>query len=448
MRFVKIIKFGLLLLLLIGNVCLASSSPVDIKLDVEEFELENGMLFLIVERPATPQVAARLAIRAGSALEATGKTGIAHLLEHMMFKGTKNFGTLDVVRDQKLQKQIEEAYQTILGEQQKRNPDQKLIREKRAEMDKLRAEVQKIYISQAYSSQLGKNGAVRVNAFTTKDQTQYITSVPSDMLEQWFSITSEQLFEPSWREFYVEKDVVQREWAFRYINDAGGAAWLDLNAAAYTAHPYRNPTIGWKSDMEKFSTRDAIEFHKKYYTPANTVCVLVGDVTVEEAKKLARIYFERYPSGGRATEAVTREPIQQGPRKNIRFLKGARTPLVRVGFHSAKMGTPDFYALDAMTMVLSHGRGARMTHNVINRGLAVEAWGYNPDNRYGGMVILGGSPNEPQELKTGAGQVSERKIQNRTGIFPGTSTHQKTQSARFSRSDAQQRKSGRNTGKP
>jgi len=409
MRFVKIIKFGLLLLLLIGNVCLASSAPVDIKLDVKEFQLENGMLFLVVERPATPQVAARLAIRSGSALEAAGKTGIAHLLEHMMFKGTKNFGTLDVARDQKLQKQIEEAYQTILSEQQKRNPDQKLIRGKRAEMAKLRTEVQKIYVSQAYSSQLGKNGAVRVNAFTTKDQTQYMTSVPSDMLEQWFSITSEQLFEPSWREFYVEKDVVQREWAFRYINDAGGAAWLDLNAAAYTAHPYRNPTIGWKSDMEKYSTRDAIEFHKKYYTPANTVCVLVGDVTVAEAKKWARIYFERYPSGVRAIEAVTREPAQQGPRKNIRFLKGARTPLVRVGFHSAKMGTPDFYALDAMTMVLSHGRGARMTHNIINKGLAVEAWGYNPDNRYGGMVILGGSPNEPQELKTGAGQISEEE---------------------------------------
>ncbi|MGD9182360.1 MAG: pitrilysin family protein, partial [Desulfobacterales bacterium] len=409
MRFAKIIKSGLLLLLLIGNACLASSAPVDIKLDVKEFQLQNGMLFLIVERPTTPQVAARLAIRAGSALEATGKTGIAHLLEHMMFKGTKNFGTLDVAKDQKLQRQIEEAYQTILAEQQKRNPDDKLISKKRAEMDKLRAEVQKIYVSQAYSSQLGKNGAVRVNAFTTKDQTQYMASVPSDMLEQWFSITSEQLFEPSWREFYVEKEVVQREWAFRYINDPGGAAWLDLNAAAYSAHPYRNPTIGWKSDMEKYSTRDAIEFHKKYYTPANTVCVLVGDVTVEAAKKLARIYFARYPSGVRATEAVTQEPIQQGPRKNIRFLKGARTPLMRVGFHSAKMGTPDFYALDAMTMVLSYGRGARMTHNIINKGLAVEAWVYNPDNRYGGMVILGGSPHEPQELKIGAGQVSEEQ---------------------------------------
>jgi predicted Zn-dependent peptidase len=407
MRFAKTVKIGLLLLLLIANICLAASAPVDIKLNVKEFQLENGMLFLVVERPATPQVACRLAIRAGSALEQSGKTGIAHLLEHMMFKGTKNFGTLDVAKDQQLQDQIEEAYQTILSEQQKRNPDPELIKAKRAEMEKLRAEVQKIYIPQVFSSQLGKNGAVGVNAFTTKDQTQYMASVPSDMLEQWFSIVSEQLFEPSWREFYVEKEVVQREWAFRYINDPGGAAWLDLSATAYSAHPYRNPTIGWKSDMEKFSTRDAIEFHQKYYNPANSVCVLVGDVTLKEAKKLAETYFARYPAGRRTPESVTIEPPQQGPRKSIRFLKGARTPLVRVGYHSAQMGIRDFYALDAMIMVLSHGRGARMTHNIINKGLGVEAWAYNPDNRYGGMLIVGGSPNEPQDLKMAEGQVGE-----------------------------------------
>lgn len=400
MRLLKIIKFGLLLLLLSGNICLSSSSPVDIKLDVKEYQLENGMLFLVVERPATPQVACRLTIRAGSALEPAGKTGIAHMLEHMMFKGTKNFGTLDVAEDQKLQEQIEAAYQTILREQQKRDPDQERIKAKRAEMDRLRAEVQKIYVAQVFSSQLGKNGAVRINAFTTKDETQYMASVPSDMLEQWFSIISEQLFEPSWREFYVEKDVVQREWAFRYINDPDGAAWLDFSATAYTAHPYRNPTIGWKSDMERYNTRDAIEFHQKYYNPSNAVCVLVGDVTLKEVKRLAQTYFERYPAGMRAAETVTEEPPQQGPRERIRFLKGARTPLVRIGYHSARMGTQDFYALDAMTMVLSHGRGARMTQNITNKGLAVEAWAYNPDNRFGGMLILGGSPNEPDELKT------------------------------------------------
>jgi len=409
MRFVKIIKIGLLLLFLTGSVCLAAGPFADIRLDVKEFQLENGMLFLVVERPATPQVACRLAIRAGSALEETGRTGIAHLLEHMMFKGTQNFGTLDVTQDEKLQQQIEAAYQKILSEQQKRSPDEKLIQQKRAEMAKLRAEVQKIYVPQAFSSQLGKIGAVSVNAFTTKDQTQYMTSVPSDMLEQWFSIISEQLFEPSWREFYVEKEVVQREWAFRYINDPGGAAWLDLNAGAYTAHPYRNPTIGWKSDMAKYSTRDAIEFHQKYYNPANAVCVLVGDLTVAEAKQLAKTYFARYPAGLSAAETVTREPSQQGPRKNIRFLKGARTPLVRIGYHGAKMGTRDFYALDAMIMVLSHGRSARMTQNIINQGLAVEAWAYNPDNRYGGMLIVGGSPNEPEALKTGSDSLSENQ---------------------------------------
>jgi len=396
MRFFKGFLFGFLLLAVAGSICLAGDTASGIKLSVREFKLKNGMLFLIVERPTAPQVACRVAIRAGSALEEAGKTGIAHLLEHMMFKGTKNFGTLGVEKDQELQKRIEQAYQVVSAEQQKRNPNPELIKEKLAEMENLRLEVQKIYVPQAFSSQLGRNGAVSVNAFTSQDQTQYMMSVPSDMLEQWFSIVSEQLFEPSWREFYVEKEIVQREWAFRYINSPEGAAWLDLNATAYTAHPYRNPTIGWKADMEKYSTKDAVEFHARYYNPTNAVCVLVGDVTAEKAKSLAKIYFERYPGGELAPEVVTREPPQQGPRKNIRFLKGARTPLVRIGFHAASMGARDFYALDVMTMVLSQGRGARITQDIVNKGLAVEAWAHNPDNRYAGMVILGGSPNEPE----------------------------------------------------
>jgi len=408
-RVVKNFIFGIFLLLAAGGMCLAEDPTQDIKLSVKEFTLKNGMLFLIVERPTTPQVACRVAIRAGSALEQTGKSGIAHLLEHMMFKGTKNFGTLDVKKDRELQEKIEAAYQVILAEERKRKPDKMLIKTKLAEMDSLRREVQKIYVPQAFSSQLGRNGAVGVNAFTSKDQTQYMASVPSDMLDQWFSIVSEQLFEPSWREFYVEKEVVQREWAFRYINNPQGAAWLDLNTTAYIAHPYRNPTIGWKADMEKYNTTDAMGFHAKYYNPSNAVCVLVGDVTVEEARRLAKIYFSRYPAGKRAPEQVTKEPLQQGPRESVRFLKGARTPLVRIGFHTARMGMEDFYALDAMTMILSHGRSARMTQNIVNKGRAIQAWAYNPDNRYAGMVVLGGSPNEPDELKDKNLTVEEKR---------------------------------------
>ena len=399
MRLLKGFVIGFFLMCLACGLCLAQDSSSEIRLKVKDFRLKNGMLFLIVNRPTTPQVACRVAIRAGAALEEAGKTGIAHLLEHMMFKGTKNFGTLDIKKDKELQDRIEAAYQAVLTEERKRKPDRTLIKDRLAEMDMLRLEVQRIYVPQAFSSQLARNGAVGVNAFTSKDQTQYTMSIPSDMLEQWFSIVSEQLFEPSWREFYVEKEVVQREWAFRYINSPGGAAWLDLNATAFKAHPYRNPTIGWKSDMERYNTGDAIEFHAKYYNPTNAACVLVGDVTVEDARRLAKIYFERYPSGMRAPEEVTREPLQQGPRKSVRFLNGARTPLIRTGFHAVPMGTNDFYALDAMTMVLSRGHSARMTQNIVNKGLAVQAWAINPDNRYGGMIIFGGSPNEPDELK-------------------------------------------------
>ena len=400
---IKIIILSLILPLLYSGNPAAADTALDLNINVQSFTLDNRMLFLVVERPATPQVAVRLAIRAGSALEETGKTGIAHLLEHMLFKGTKNFGSLDHKKDFKLQNRIEAAYQVVLEEQKKRQPDTALIEKKTAEMEALRREVQKIYVSQAFSAQLGKNGAVGVNAFTSKDQTQYVASVPSDMLEQWFSIASEQIFEPAWREFYVEKEVVQREWAFRYINDPGGAAWLDLATTAYTAHPYRNPVIGWKSDMKKYATGDAIAFHKKFYNPSNAVCVLVGDLSLTRARQLAKTYFGRYPSGQRAPESVTREPVQQGPRKNIRYLKGARTPLVRIGFHGARMGTDDFYALDAMTMILSQGRSARMNQEIIYKGLAQSAWAYNPDNRYGGMIILGGTPNEPQLAKKQGG---------------------------------------------
>jgi predicted Zn-dependent peptidase len=374
-------------------------SPANINLDVKEFRLKNGMMFLVVERPIAPQVAVRLAIRTGSALEDSGKTGLAHMLEHMMFKGTKNFGSLDIKKDAKFQEQIEAASQTVLLERARRNPDQALIQAKLAEMNELRKEVQKIYVPQAFSSQLERNGAVGVNAFTSKDQTQYIASMPSDMLEQWFSIASEQIFEPSWREFYVEKEVVQREWAFRYINNPEGAALLDLYSTAFTAHPYRNPVIGWKADMENYSAADAMEFHGKFYNPANAVCVLVGDVTLEQAKKLAEIYFERYPPGKQAPEDVTTEPQHQGPRKSIRYLKGIRTPLVRVGFHIGRMGTRDFYSLDALSSILSEGLSCRMTQQIVEKGLAVEAWAYNPDSRYGDLFILGGSPIDPEELK-------------------------------------------------
>ena len=107
MRMFKFLILTFILFNFVGPVYAAADTAYDININVQTFQLENGMLFLVVERPATPQVAIRLAIRAGSALEETGKTGIAHLLEHMLFKGTKNFGSLDRKKDQELQARIE-----------------------------------------------------------------------------------------------------------------------------------------------------------------------------------------------------------------------------------------------------------------------------------------------------------------------------------------------------
>ncbi len=389
-------RFLGVLLILVGALGAAAGTEALPGLAVQEFTLPNGMLFLVVERHTTPQVAVRLAIRAGSALEDAGRTGLAHLVEHMLFKGTRNFGSRDFRRDAEIQERIDALFEELRAEEARRHPDRERIRRLGEEMERLRLEAQGLYIPQVFSTQLGKNGAVGVNAFTNTDQTQYVASVPADMLEQWFSIVSEQVFEPAWREFYVEKEVVKREWAFRYANDPGGAAWLDLHALAYQAHPYRNPVIGWLADIERLGTRDAMAFHERYYRPANAVCVVVGDVRREEVQRLAALYFGRYPAGTRAPEIVTAEPPQAGPRRSVRFLEGARTPLVRIAFHGPRMTHPDFYALDALSLLLSQGRSARLTRRLVETGLAAEAWAMNPDRRYAGLFVLGATPVEPE----------------------------------------------------
>ena len=401
----RIAGFFLIVILLVIPSTAICYQKYDFNLPVQEFRLKNGMMFLVLERHTTPQVACRLVIRAGSALEDTGKTGLAHLIEHMMFKGTKNFGSIDFKRQLQLEGRLNDIFVKIKEERGRRNPDTKKIEQLKKEAQEFRNSIKKLYIPQVFSSQLAKNGAVNINAFTTKDQTQYFMSIPSDMLEQWFSIVSEQIFEPAWWDFFTEKEVVKREWAFRYVNSPISYSWLQLYSLAYMAHPYRNPTIGWKSDIDGLSPGDAKDFHRRYYCPENTVVVLVGDVNVDNVKRLAEIYFERYPPGKRTSESVTEEPPQKGERRAIRYLRGAKTPVLQMGFHGPKMGTDDFYAMDVLTMILDYGRSARLYQNIINKGLATNVWASNPDNRYGTLIMLGGIPEEPR----GAGKTTTKE---------------------------------------
>lgn len=394
MKTIRILVICLMAALIAGGFYSAAlAKPVTkVQVNVESFTLHNGMLFLVVNRPELPQVACRLTIKAGSTFESVGNTGIAHMLEHMLFKGTKNFGTTDLKQDLNLQRRIEATYQLILHEQNKDNPDQATIEKARAEMAALREQARAIYVPNAVFMQLGKNGASDLNAMTSKDWTMYTADMPSDMLEQWFSLISEQVFEPEWREFYVEKDVVLREWAYRGANDPGNLARQNLGAAAYQASPYKHPVIGWLSDIERFSTMAAIDFHSTYYCPNNAVCVLVGNVTVDEARKLAKTYFERYPEGGDVLSYVTREPEQTGPRSIMSALPGAKTPLVMIGYHGPSLGTADFYTMDLLSMILNYGQSSRLQQNLVKPGLLTSASAYNPDNRFSTQFILMGVP--------------------------------------------------------
>lgn len=394
MRIIRSMALCLAAALVAAGFCntVFANATATVKVSVESFTLPNGMLFLVVNRPDLPQVACRLTIRAGSTFESAGNTGIAHMLEHMLFKGTKNFGTTDLKRDLELQKMIEAAYQSILSEQNKTAPNQAKIEQAQAQMAELREQARNIFVPNVVFTQLGKNGAININAMTSYDFTMYTSDVPADMLEQWFSLMSEQIFEPVWREFYVEKDVVLREWAYRSANDPGSLAMFNFKAAAYQASPYKNPVIGWLSDIERFSTMAAIAFHSKYYSPNNAICVLVGDVDVKEAQRLANIYFKRYPKGEDVAAYVTREPKQLGLRTVTAELAGAKTPLVFIGFHGPELGSADFYALDLLSMVLSNGQSSRFNQNLINTGLMTGASAFNPDSRFATNFMMVGVP--------------------------------------------------------
>lgn len=412
MKTIRILVFCLAATMGLGgfNSAIAANPAAKVQVDVESFTLPNGMLFLVVNRPELPQVACRLTIKAGSTFESAGNTGIAHMLEHMLFKGTKNFGTTDLKQDLNLQRRIEAAYQQILYEENKPEPDQAKIALTRGEMADLREQARAIYVPNAVFMQLGKNGANNLNAMTSSDWTIYTADMPSDMLEQWFSLISEQVFEPEWREFYVEKDVVLREWAYRSANDPFNLARQNLSAAAYQASPYKHPAIGWLSDIERFSTMAAIGFHSTYYCPNNAVCVLVGNVTAEEARALAETYFERYPKGDDVIAYVTKEPEQTGSRSTMSALPGAKTPLVLIGYHGPALGSADFYAMDLLSMILDYGQSSRLQQNLVKPGLLTSASAYNPDSRFATQFILMGVP----ALKETGGQYDYVALCNET----------------------------------
>src|ERR1700683_2946739 len=302
------------LALLPGLLCAQSLQEFQKK--VTEFALPNGMRFLIIERHESPLVSFHTYVNVGSVDDPNGETGIAHMFEHMAFKGTPTIGTKNWPKEKAALAQIEVAYDKLDQEKNKGfRSDPKKIEAFEAQVKDAIATADSFVEENEYDRIVESNGGVGLNAGTGEDSTNYYYSFPENRIELWFLLESERFLHPVFREFYKERDVVREERRMRVESSPQGKLVEALLATAFAAHPYRNMPGGWASDIDNFRRTEAEAFYKKYYVPANITIAISGDVDPKECKRMADKYFSILPSGPLPSGPRTVEPIQNGERR-------------------------------------------------------------------------------------------------------------------------------------
>jgi predicted Zn-dependent peptidase len=323
----------------------------------------------------------------GGADEPDGKTGVAHFLEHLAFKGTTRIGTKDYKAEKPLLDRLDQLFEEIQAAK---------AAGKEAEVTKLQAEFTKVESEAtglAKQNELGQiveqAGGVGLNAATSTDATVYFYSFPSNKLELWMSLESERFLEPVFREFYKEKDVILEERRLRTDNSPIGQmieAFLD---AAFKVHPYRRPVIGYDKDIRNLTHKDVQQFFETHYVPSNLTMGVVGDVDPEQVKRLAQVYFGRYKTGNKPTGVSVVEPQQQQTREVM--LQLPSQPWYLEGYHRPGIKHPDNVVYEIIGRLLSDGRTSRLYKSLVEeKQLAISAQGFSgfPGDKYPNLMLL------------------------------------------------------------
>jgi predicted Zn-dependent peptidase len=346
--------------------------------------LPNGLTLIVCERPEAPVFSFYTLVDAGSADDPQGQSGLAHMFEHMAFKGTDKIGTTDYAAEKVALAKVETAYAAYDGEYRKlvgQDPT-KLASLKKA-FDDAQAEAEKYVVPNQFAQLAEQNGAVGLNAGTEEDSTEYFWSMPENRLELWAYMESSRIAHPVEREFYKERDVVQEERRMRVDSSPTGALVEQLLATAYTAHPYGRSGLGWPSEISQVSATEADTFHKKYYVPSNIVVAVVGDVKASEALPMLEKYFGAIPAGPKPEPMTTIEPKQFAEKSVV--IREATQPLYIEGYHRPDYRDPDDSVYDAIADIFSNGRTARLYKSLVrDQKIAADSGGFSdfPGDKY------------------------------------------------------------------
>jgi predicted Zn-dependent peptidase len=356
-RALKITALLLFVFLLSGLAAAQDVASFEKRIAVKK--LPNGLTLLICERPEAPVFSFYTLVDAGSAQDPMGKTGLAHMFEHMAFKGTDKIGTTDYAAEKPALAKVEVAYAAYIAERDKTvGRDEGKLKQLEKDWKDGIAAADKFVKSNEFGKIIEENGGEDLNASTDYDETAYHYSLPINRLELWAYLESERFLHPVLREFYKERNVVIEERRLRTDSNPTGRLIEQFTAEAFEAHPYHRPTVGWMSDLNSFSATDAQEFFDKYYVPSNMVVAVAGDLNAARDMPILEKYFGRLPTRPQPDETTTTEPPQNSERKVV--LKEQAQPLYLEGYHRPDYRTKDDAVYDAITDLMSEGRTSRL----------------------------------------------------------------------------------------
>jgi predicted Zn-dependent peptidase len=347
-------------------------------------KLGNGLSVILCERPEAPVFSFYTHVDAGSAQDPRGQTGMAHMFEHMAFKGTDTIGTKDYPGEKVALEKIETAYAAYIKERDRRvgHDESKTKELEKTWQDAVKAANQYVIPNQ-FPQILESNGAEGLNANTDYDETDYHYSLPENRLELWAYLESERFIHPVMREFYKERNVVIEERRMRTDSNPVGRLLEQFISASFQANQYHQPTIGWMADLNTFSATDAQEFFEQYYVPSNMVVAVAGDLKASQAMPIIEKYFGRIPSHEKPDERTTTEPPQNSERRVV--LHETAQPLYLEGYHRPDYRDPDDAVYDAITDLMSSGRTSRLYRALVrDKKIAAYSAGFSglPGNKY------------------------------------------------------------------
>lgn len=441
---------GKLATVCVGFVALSMACLTAVSQDLKSFKqrittkvLPNGLTILICERPEAPVFSYVTFVDAGDVDDPMGQSGLAHMFEHLAFKGTDQIGTTDYAAEKVALDKVEAA-ETAL-EAEARNPmgsDPKKLADLKKSFEDAQLAALKYVVPNQFTDVAERNGANGLNAQTGQDETMFFWSMPENRLELWAWLESTRLVSTVPREFYKERSVVLEERRMRTDSNPIGRMLEQLAATAYVAHNYGRSGVGWPSEVSQITATEAMAFHKKYYVGSNIVIAVVGDVKAAEAMPMLEKYFGKIAGGPKPLEMTTVEPKQFAEKKVI--IKDPSQPIYLESYHRPSYRSPDDAVYDAISDILSNGRVSRLYRSLVrDQQIAAVAQGFGsfPGQKYPGLFTFGVVPlpghsdaemataihKEIDKLKTGDvtdGELAMYKTRSRADLLRGLADNQ------------------------